>query len=117
MYWILQLLVNAAVLLLMAKLLNGVKVRSYGTAVIVALVIGLLNATIGWILSGILNLFTLWLLSFIVQLIVSAIMIKLADKLFKGFEVPTFLQAILIAIAMAIASTILSNLLIDQPSH
>ena len=110
MQWILQLLVNAGVLLLMASLLPGVKVRSYGTAILVALVIGLLNATIGWLLAGVLNLVTLFLLSFIVRLVVTAVMIKVADKLFRGFEVPGFMEAFLIAIAMAIASTLLSYL-------
>jgi hypothetical protein len=50
MYWILQLLVNAGVLFLLAGVMTDVKVRSYGTAIVVALVIGLLNATVGFLL-------------------------------------------------------------------
>ena len=107
MYWILQLLVNAGVLFLMASLIPEVKVRSYGTAVAVALVIGLLNATIGVLIRFPLNLLTLWLLSFFVRLLVTAIVIRITDRLFSGFEVRTFMAALLLAIALAVAGTLL----------
>jgi putative membrane protein len=64
MSWILQLLVNAAILLLMARVMPSVKIRNYGTAIGVALVIGLLNATVGFLIRFPLNLVALWLLSF-----------------------------------------------------
>ncbi|HYD20165.1 MAG TPA: phage holin family protein, partial [Flavipsychrobacter sp.] len=73
MGWLIQLLVNAAILLLMAKIMPSVKVRNYGTAIGVALVVGLLNATVGFLLRFPLNLVTLWLLSFLVRLIVTAL--------------------------------------------
>ncbi|MCW3114645.1 MAG: hypothetical protein JWR18_3041 [Segetibacter sp.] len=114
MSWILQLLINAAVLLLASKLMTTVKVRSFGTAVLVALVIGILNATIGALLRFPLNLFTLFLLSFFVRLIVLAIVIKIADKLFSGFEVASFTTAIILACIMAVAGSLLSYFLIGN---
>ncbi len=87
MNFILELLINAGVLFLLAALLPSVNIRSYGTAIGVALVIGILNATIGFLLRLPLNILTLGLLSFIIRLIVTAVMIKLADKFFSGFEV------------------------------
>ena len=108
MSWIIQLLINAAILLLAAKILPGVKIRSYGTAIGVALVIGLLNATIGFILRLPLNIVTLGLLSFVVRLVVTAIIIKIVDKLFSGFEVASFKTALLLALIMAIAGMIFS---------
>jgi len=107
MYWILQLLVNAGVLLVMASLIPEIKVKSYGTAIVVALVIGLLNATVGFLLRLPLNIITLGLLSFFVRLLVTAIVIKITDKFFSGFEVRTFMAALLLSIAMAIAGTLL----------
>ena len=91
----------------MASLIPEVKVRSYGTAVAVALVIGLLNATIGMLIRFPLNLLTLWLLSFFVRLLVTAIVIRITDRLFSGFEVRTFMAALLLAIALAVAGTLL----------
>src|SRR6476661_6498702 len=110
MSWILQLLLNAAILLGMTYILPSVKVRSFGTAILVVLVIGLLNATIGLILNFSLNLFTLFLLSALVRLIVTTLMIKLADKLFSGFEVNGFLPAFIIAIVMAVVGALLSSM-------
>lgn len=108
MGFILQILVNAAVLLLLARVMSTVKIRSYGTAIGVALVIGLLNATVGFLLRLPLNILTLGLLSFIVRLIVTALMIKLADKFFSGFEVHGFMAALIIAVVMAIVGTLLA---------
>ena len=108
MSWILQLLINAGVLLLLTYIHPGVKVRSYGTAIGVAFVIGLLNATIGLLLRFSLNLVTLWLLSFFVRLFVSAIVIWLTDKLFSGFELRSFGTAVLVACVLAIVGTLLA---------
>ncbi len=111
MNWILQLLLNAAVLLLAAKIMPSVKIKSFGTAVGVALVIGILNATIGFLLRLPLNLLTLGLLSFFVRLVVMAIVIKIADKFFSGFEVRSFTTAIILACIMAVAGSLLTYFL------
>lgn len=115
MNFILELLVNAGVLFLLAALLPSVNIKSYGTAIAVALVIGILNATIGWLLRLPLNIVTFWLLSFVVRLVVSAVMIKLADKLFTGFEVKGWGAAFLLAICIALAGTLLHNILDPKP--
>src|SRR3954463_2935784 len=112
MNWLLQLLINAAVLLLASKIMRTVKIRSFGTAVLVALVIGILNATIGAILRFPLDLMTLFLLSFFVRLIVLAIVIKIADALFSGFEVSSFSAAVILACIMAVAGSLLTYLLV-----
>ena len=108
---LIELLLNAAVLFLLANIMPEVKVRSYGTALAVALVVGILNATIGFLLRLPLNIITLGLLSFFVRLLVTAFMIRLADKLFSGFEVKTFAAALIIAVVMALAGTLFSYLL------
>ncbi len=105
---IFELLINAGVLFLLAYLLPTVNIKSYGTAIAVALVIGILNATIGFLLRLPLNIVTLGLLSFFVRLLVTAIVIKLVDKFFAGFEVKTFSAAVIIACCMAVAGTFLS---------
>jgi putative membrane protein len=111
MNFILELLVNAGVLFLLAALLPSVNIKSYGTAIIVALVIGILNATIGFLLRLPLNIVTLGLLSFVVRLIVSAVMIKLADKLFSGFEVKGWGASFLLAACIAIAGWLMHRIL------
>lgn len=108
MEFILEILFDAFVLLMLSRVMTSVHVKSYGTAVGVALVIALLNATIGALIRFPLNLFTLFLLSFLVRLIVTAIMIKIADVLFKDFEVRSFTTALIMALILAVASALFS---------
>ena len=114
MDFIINLLVSAGVLLLLAYIMPQVHVKSFLTALWVALLIGILNATIGFLLRFIGNLFTLFLLSFIIKLIVTAIVIKIADKLTRNFEVKGFWPALVIAIALAIASTLVDRTQADD---
>lgn len=114
MDFIINLLVSAGVLLLLAYVMPQVHVKSFLTALWVALLIGILNATVGLLLRFIGNLFTLFLLSFIIKLIVTAIVIKIADKLTRNFEVKGFWPALVIAIALAIASTLVDRSRADE---
>jgi len=108
--WLIDVLVTAGVLVLMARLMESVTIRSFGVAILVALVIGLLNATIGWVLRGIGNILTLGLLSFFVRLLVTAGVIMLTDKLFKGFAVKNFTTAVIIASVLGVIGTLMSYL-------
>ncbi|WP_266205634.1 phage holin family protein [Pontibacter kalidii] len=103
MGFIIDLLVSAGVILLLAYVLPSVHVKSFWTALWVAFLIGIFNATIGWILGGILNLVSFFLLEAIVSIIVTALMIKLVDMLVGNFKVDGFLPAIIIAVATALA--------------
>ena len=107
MGFILELLINAVVLFLLAYLMPSVTIKNYGTAIGVALVIGILNATVGFLLRIPLNIVTLGLLNFVVRLVVTAVVIKLADKLFTGFEVKGFGSALIIALVMALVGSLL----------
>ena len=114
MDFIINLLVSAGVLLLLSYIMPQVHVKSFLTALWVALLIGILNATVGLLLRFIGNLFTLFLLSFIIKLFVTAIVIKIADKLTRNFEVKGFWPALIIAIALAIASTLVDRTRADD---
>jgi putative membrane protein len=98
----------------MAYILPQVTIKSFLTALLVALLIGFLNATVGWLLRAVGNLITLFLLSFIVRLIVTAVVIKIADKLISGFEVRGFWPALLIAIALSVATTLFDSTRADE---
>ena len=111
MNFLIELLLNAGVLFLLAALLPSVNIKSYGTAIGVALVVGILNATIGWLLRLPLNIVTLGLLSFVVRLVVTAVVIKIADKLFSGFEVKGWTAAFILAACLALAGTFLNYIL------
>lgn len=108
MNFILSILLNAAILLGMTYILPTVTIKNFTTALLVALVIGLLNATVGWFLRFPLNVVTFGLLSFVVHLVVTALMIKIADKLFSDFYIKGFTPAVIIAVVMAITGGAIS---------
>lgn len=114
MGFIINLLVGAGVIFLLAYLLPQVHVKSFWTALWVAFLVGLLNATIGLILGFIFNLFTLFLLGFLVRLIVTAIIIKLVDKLVRNFKVDGFWPALVMAVALALAGTLVDRSRSDE---
>lgn len=103
MEFIINLFVTAGVILFLAYAMSSVHVKSFWTALWVAFLIAIFNATLGWLLSGILNLFTFFLLEAIVSLFVVALMIKLVDKLVGNFKVDGFLPALIIALVTALA--------------
>ncbi|MBC5991682.1 phage holin family protein [Pontibacter cellulosilyticus] len=103
MDFIINLLVTAGVILILSYAMSSVHVKSFITALWVAFLIAIVNATLGWILRGIFNLVSFFLLEAIVSLIVTALMIKLVDALVKNFKVDGFLPALIIAVVTALA--------------
>ena len=87
----------------------GFAVSSFVTALIAAAVIGLLNATLGFLLKIItlpLGILTLGLFF----LVINAIMLELAAKLVPGFYVKSFGAAFIGAIILAILHMLLGGL-------
>lgn len=116
MDWLIQLLVNALVLILASKIMSSVEVRSFGTAIMVAILIGVIGWLIGWLLTFVLNVATLGIfyftgLSFIIRIIVNGIVIEIVDKLSKGFNTKGFMPSIILAILIALAGALVDYLL------
>ena len=114
MDFIVNLLVSAGVLILVAYMLPQIEVKSFGTALWVAFLLGFLNATVGFLIRLPLNIITLGLLSLVVRLVVTAIVIKLVDKLVRNFTVHGFWPALVLAIALAVAGTLVDNVMGDD---
>jgi putative membrane protein len=114
MQFIVNLLVSAGVLLFLAYIIPQIRVKSFGTALWVAFLIGIFNATIGLLIRLPLNMVTLFLLEFLVRLVVTAIIIKLVDRLVRNFEVKGFWPAVVIAIALAITGGLIDRSFADE---
>ena len=102
-----QIILNAFALLLAAGLLKGVEVKNFVSAIIVALVLAVLNATLGAFMDFIsapLRWLTLGLFAFIVD----AIVILVTAHFMKNFRVNGFISAVYLAFAMSIFNLILS---------
>lgn len=113
MSFIIHLLINAAIVFAIAYIMPQVHIKNYGSAIVVALLVGILNATLGFLIRLPFDIVTLGLLSFFTRLIVTAIIIKLVDKLVRGFEVKGFMPAIVIALAIAIGGSLIDTMFFD----
>jgi len=104
--WIL----NALALLIVAYLLPGIQVASFGYALVAALVLGLLNTLIKPLLVLLTLPLTLVTLGFFL-LVINALTFWFAGAILKGFQVQGFWWAAAGAIAYSLVSGLLSRLL------
>jgi putative membrane protein len=99
-------LLSALSLMIVAHVIRGFDVTDFTTALVAALVIGLVNATIGLFLK--IATFPLTLISLgVFWLIINALMLKLAAALVTGFTIQGFLPAFFGAIVLTLVNVFL----------
>ncbi len=94
-------LLSALALLLVAHIVPGFEIASFGSALIAALVVGFLNATLGLLLKVLtlpLSLLTLGIFFFVVN----AIILLVASAMVPGFHIRGFFAAFLGAIVLTL---------------
>lgn len=107
---LLSWLLSAIALLVVSYLVPGFHVEGFKAALIAAVVIGLINATLGAIVKLITLPLTLLTLG-VFWWIVNALMLMLASKLLApGFEVSGFFAAFLGAIVLSLVNMVLRKL-------
>jgi len=102
LHWIL----SAAALWIVAHFVPGIYVSGPKAALIAALVIGLINATLGLLLKILtlpLTILTLGLFWFVIN----ALMLELAASFVNGFQVRGFIPALIGAVLMSLVSSVL----------
>ena len=107
---LLHWLLNALTLMIVAHLVPGFVVRGSLAALVAALVIALINVTLG----AFLKLITLpvSVITFgLFLLVINALMLKLAAALVPGFEIRGFLPALLGAVIIAVLNMVWERLL------
>jgi putative membrane protein len=112
MHLLIVWLVSAVSLLIVAYIVPGFRVDGFKAALIAALVIGLVNGTIGLLLKILTFPLTILTLG-IMWLVVNALMLLLASKLVSGFQLSGFWAAFFGAILLSIVNAILSSVLKD----
>lgn len=108
---ILHLLLDAAVIFGLAYLMPQVDVKSFGTALLIAVILAALNFLVGWLIRFPLNLVTFFLLTGIVRIVVTAILLKLIDKLMGSFTIVGFWPALVIAVSVAVVGALVDGAL------
>jgi putative membrane protein len=110
---LIRILITSGLVLLIAHFMSGVHVASFTTALIVAVVLGLLNIFIKPILVILtlpVTILTLGLFLFVIN----AIIIMLCANIVGGFKVDSFLTALLFSIILSILQSIVYSILGDD---
>jgi len=113
MILLLRWLINAVALVLVAQLVPGFSVDSFYSALVAAIILGLVNAVIRpliLLLTLPVNFLTLGLFTFVVN----ALMLLLVSSIVKGFTVDGFAAAFTAAIVLWLIS-LLTNLFLHKP--
>ncbi|MCM2303588.1 MAG: phage holin family protein [Elusimicrobia bacterium] len=101
---ILNILVSAVAVLVTGRLLRGVTIDGFGTAVVVAIVLGLVNAVLGPVLVALtlpINVLTLGLFTFVII----GGLVMLTAALVPGFRVASFWWALGFAFVLAVINS------------
>ncbi len=109
MQFLLNLLLSGLAVFVSGRMISGVRVDSFGTSLVVAIVLGLANAIIKPILTVLtlpINILSLGLFS----LVINAVVILIVDAMVPGFEVGGFWSAVLFSIVLSVVGMILSSL-------
>lgn len=108
-YWILHWLLSGVALLIVSRILPGIEADDFGAALLAALVIGLVSATVGLVLKIVLFPFIILSLG-LIYFLINGVMLKLASEFVPGFRVVGCLPAVLGSILLSIVDYLLSRL-------
>jgi putative membrane protein len=111
--FILRLFISALAVFIAAYILPGVQVDSFWTAVIVAILIGVVNMFIKPIIVFLTLPVTVITLGLFL-LVINAALILLVDALIDGFSVDSFWWAVLFSIVLSLVSGFLNMLRGEQ---
>lgn len=113
LHWVL----SAFAVWIMAQIVPGISLSGARNALIAALVIGLINATIGLVLKVITFPLTLLTLG-VFWLVINAMMLELASALLApGFQVHGFLAAFIGAIVLSLVNMLLKAIVIPSKDN
>ena len=107
---LLRILITAVLVMLIANFMPGVHVAGFVTALIVAVVLGLLNVFIKPIMVILTLPVTIVTLGLFL-LVINALMILLCDEIVGGFGVDTFWTALLFSIILSVLQSIMYKLM------
>lgn len=106
---LLKILINALAVFGAAYILPGVHVKSFGTAIVVAIVMGLLNFFVKPVLVFLSIPITILTLGLFL-LVINALIVKLCAGLVDGFRVDGWLWAIIFSLVVSLFAAIMESI-------
>jgi len=107
---IISIILSSLAVYFTAWLLPGISIKNYGTAIILAIVLGLLNAILKPILQFLSFPITILTLGLFL-LVINAAIVLIASSLVKNFHVNNFWWALLFSIIVSLVTNLLSNII------
>jgi putative membrane protein len=105
-HWIVNWLLGALALWLVAQIIPGIQIRSFATAMLATVMIALVDLTIGPILRFIAFPITFLTLG-LFRLVLNALLLKLASMFTPGFRIDGFLNALVGSLVLTILDIVL----------
>ena len=109
MHLLLSWIVLSFAVYITAVILPGFHVKSFGSAMLVAALFGVLNFVLGWIFFAVLTIATLGLallFAFLTRWVVNAIILTITDKLTDRLTIDSFGWALGGALMMSVLGTL-----------
>lgn len=109
--FILKFLLTAALVYGLAQVLPGVELGGFGSAALLVVVLGILNAVVKPVLKLLgfpITVLTLGLF----LLVINVIIVKLADYLMTSFDVHGFVNALIFSLALSLVGAVV-DLVVD----
>lgn len=107
---ILNIIITTILVMVISYYLPGVTVTGFKAALIVALVLGLLNIFVKPVLVFLTLPATIFTLGLFL-LVINAIIILICDALVDGFEIRSFISALLFSLILSVCQAVLSAVL------
>jgi putative membrane protein len=105
-HWIVNWLLGALALWLVAQIIPGIQIRDFGAALLATVVIAVVDITIGPILR-----FIAWPITFLTlglfRWVLNALLLKLASMFTPGFRIDGFLNALLGSLVLTVLDIVL----------
>jgi putative membrane protein len=111
LHLVLNWFLGALALWLVARIIPGIEVRDFGSALIATIVIAVVNAILGPVLKFLGLPFIILTLGLFL-LVINAFLLKLASLFTPGFRVHGFLPAVLGSIVLTILNYVLRHLVV-----
>ena len=104
---IVHFLLLGAVILVLAKILPGLHVEGYGTALLVAVLYVLINLTLGTILVFVALPFMILTMG-LFKLVINIFLLWITDQLIEAFEIENIGTTFIAAILITLSDTVLT---------
>jgi len=106
MSMLINILILSVAVFLVANFLPGIRVKHFGTAILVAIVYSLVNFFFGWLLI-VLSLPFMIITFGLFKLVINAVLLWLTDKVLNDFQIKDFFTTFIAALCITVVDSVI----------